>query len=108
MPVLAPVALATTASSLCARCRTTSLTVQPSAPDGAVHCRSSRPERMPSSRSSSASRSSKIAMSGLCHGHQGWAPASLGVTDLGDELFYERRLGVEHGQPVLLLDQEQP
>src|SRR5215469_6432599 len=97
LPALPPVALATTASSLCARCRTTSLTVQPSALDGAVHCWSSRPERMPSSLSCSASRSSKIAMSGLCHGGQGRAPASLGVADLGDKPLHERRLGVEQG-----------
>ena len=36
------------------------------------------------------------------------APASLGVTDLRDEPLHERRLGVEQGKPVLLLDQEQP
>src|SRR5690349_12417849 len=108
MPVLAPPALATTASSVCARCRTTSLTDHPPAPDAAAHCRSSRPERMPSSLSCSASRSSKITMPGLCHGGERRAPASLWVADIGDEPLDERRLGVEQGEPVLLLHEEQP
>ena len=45
-----------------ARCSTTSAMVHPAAPDGDSHRASSRPPRMPSSRSCSAARSSKTVM----------------------------------------------
>ena len=59
--VVAP-ALAATASSVCARCSTTSAMLQPAAPDGDRHASSSSAARMRSSRSSSAARSSKTSM----------------------------------------------
>ena len=53
--------------ALCAVTGMEAVTFQPAAADGAVHCAPSRPVRISSSRSCSASRSSKMAMPGLCH-----------------------------------------
>ena len=59
--------VASTASSDWARCSTTSAIVQPSAADADIHCASSRPSRIFSSRSCSAPRSSKMLMAVLSH-----------------------------------------
>ena len=60
-------AAAWTPSSDWARCSTTSPIVQPDAAEADVHCAKSSPDRIPSSRSCSAAKSSKIVMPALWH-----------------------------------------
>ena len=61
------IAVAAAASSDWARCSTTSAIVQPSAAEADLHCASSRPLRIFSSRSCSAPRSSKMLIPALSH-----------------------------------------
>ena len=61
------VTVAAAASSDWARCSTTSAIVQPSAAEADLHCASSRPLRIFSSRSCSAPRSSKMLIPALSH-----------------------------------------
>ena len=73
-------AVAAAASSDWARCSTTSAIVQPRAPEADIHCPSSSPLRIFSSRSCSAPRSSKMLIPALSHSPHYRTPAYPPVT----------------------------